>query len=588
MINLDAFREWWAVDTEFTQPPGSRPTPICLVARELRTGRTIRLTDDELHRLRQPPFNTGPDSVVIAHYAPAELSVFLALGWPMPENIFDTFCEHRNLTNGLPVGASQVAACLHHGVPCMEAAYKDANRDLAIRGGPFTQAEMVRLVNYCTGDVDDLSGLFAAMVPKVRRLDHALLRGRYTRAVAAMEHAGLPIDVDTLALMVARWEDIKHALIARVDSGFGVYEDTTFKTSRFEEWLASHNIRWPRHESGELELDGDTFTMMARSHPSVAPLRELRHALSELRLNALAVGPDGRNRTGLSMFRARTGRNQPSNTKFIFGPSCWIRSLIKPSPGMAVAYIDWSQQEIGIGAVLSGDQHLLDVYVSSDPYIQFAKLCDAVPPDASKHSHPEIRERFKQCLLAVNYRMGSYGLAHRIGKMEPYARELLELHRRMFPRFWSWSEAAIDAAFNHLQISTCFGWALHVGPSPDPFKPSANPRSLGNFPCQAHGSEMLRLACCLMVERGVPVIAPVHDAVMVEGPAEQIDDIVTAAQSCMAEASREILHGFELRTDAKVVAYPDRYSDPRGVEFWNTVCDLVGADPSIRLPEIKK
>jgi len=48
----------------------------------------------------------------------------------------------------------------------------------------------------------------------------------------------------------------------------------------------------------------------------LAPLRELRSTLSQMRLSDLAVGEDGRNRTLLSAFRARTGRNQPSNTRF--------------------------------------------------------------------------------------------------------------------------------------------------------------------------------------------------------------------------------------------------------------------------------
>jgi DNA polymerase I len=74
-----------------------------------------------------------------------------------------------------------------------------------------------------------------------------------------------------------------------------------------------------------------------------------------MRLSDLAVGSDGRNRTLLSAFRARTGRNQPSNTKFIFGPAVWLRGLIKPPPGHGIAYVDWSQQEFGIAAALSGD-----------------------------------------------------------------------------------------------------------------------------------------------------------------------------------------------------------------------------------------
>ena len=92
---------------------------------------------------------------------------------------------------------------------------------------------------------------------------------------------------------------------------------------------------------------------MSKRHPVVQPLHELRKTLGELKLNKLAVGPDGRNRTMLSPFAAKTGRNQPSTTKFVFGPAKWVRGLIKPSEGMALAYCDWSSQEIAIAAALS-------------------------------------------------------------------------------------------------------------------------------------------------------------------------------------------------------------------------------------------
>ena len=101
---------------------------------------------------------------------------------------------------------------------------------------------------------------------------------------------------------------------------------------------------------------------MAKAYPIIAPLHELRHALSDMRLNDLAVGDDGRNRTLLSPFASKTGRNQPSNTKFIFGPSVWLRGLIKPPPGYAVAYIDWSNQEFAIAAYLSGDTKMMAAY----------------------------------------------------------------------------------------------------------------------------------------------------------------------------------------------------------------------------------
>jgi DNA polymerase-1 len=101
-------------------------------------------------------------------------------------------------------------------------------------------------------------------------------------------------------------------------------------------------------------------------------MRELRSGLSDMRLSDLAVGHDGRNRTILSAFGSKTGRNQPSNSKYIFGPSVWLRGLIKPPPGHGLAYVDWSQQEFGIAAALSGDPTMRAAYRTGDPYIMKA------------------------------------------------------------------------------------------------------------------------------------------------------------------------------------------------------------------------
>ena len=153
-------------------------------------------------------------------------------------------------------------------------------------------------------------------------------------AVARMEHSGTPIDTGTLGLLREHWTTIRARLIERIDAGYNVFDGTTFKRDRFGNYLARHGIPWPHLESGELALDDDTFRQMARAYPKqIGPLRELRVSLSQLRLNDLAVGSDGRNRCLLSPFRSRTGRNQPSNTKFAFGPAVWIRGLIQPAPG---------------------------------------------------------------------------------------------------------------------------------------------------------------------------------------------------------------------------------------------------------------
>ena len=86
-------------------------------------------------------------------------------------------------------------------------------------------------------------------------------------------------------------------------------------------------------------------------------------------------------------------------------------------------------------------------------------------------------------------------LARRIGQPPIVARDLLRAHRETFSKFWRWSDAAVDHAMLTGALHTVFGWHVHVGENP-------NPRSLRNFPMQANGAEMLRLACCLATERG--------------------------------------------------------------------------------------
>ena len=68
-----------------------------------------------------------------------------------------------------------------------------------------------------------------------------------------------------------------------------------------------------------------------------------------------------------------------------------------------------------------------------------------------------------------------------------------------------------------------------------------------------------------------------HDALMVESEAQDIDETVRLTQQAMAWASREVLDGFELRTDAKIVHHPERYVDEdRGREMWERVTGLLG------------
>ena len=564
------FEEVWALDFEFISEPGARPLPVCLVANELVSGRSIRLWQDDLGVT--PPFRTDAGVLFVAYYAPAELSCFLALGWPLPARIVDLYIEFRAETNGLalPIGRSLLGALSHHGIPSITSDEKKTMRDLVLRGGPWTASERRDILDYCATDVDCLGPLLERMLPGIRRtrqgFGQALLRGRYAAAVAHMEHTGIPIDVPVLDMLRRYWGDIKLGLIADIDKDYGVYEGTTFKAGLFASWLDTEGIAWPRTTTGRLQLDRDTFRDMSKTYPKLGPLKELRHALSEMRLEEIAVGSDGRNRTMLSPFGARTGRNTPSNTKFIFGPAVWLRGLIKPSAGRALAYIDWSSQEVAIAAALSDDAGLRDAVESGDPYLAFARRAGLAPSDATKESHATIRGVCKTVVLGTNYGMGPQSLAFRTGLSVIEAQDVLRKLAITFPTFWDWAQHVIDVGILTGHLSTVFGWPIHV-------TDNARPTALRNYPMQANGAEMLRLACCLATEQGVAVCAPVHDALLVEGDIDELDDVITTTRAAMTKASRDVLDGLEIGTDVSVVRYPDRYADPRGQTMWERVTE---------------
>jgi hypothetical protein len=113
-------------------------------------------------------------------------------------------------------------------------------------------------------------------------------------------------------------------------------------------------------------------------------------------------------------------------------------------------------------------------------------------------------------------------------------------------------------------IHTAFGWPYHLEGRP-------NGPSIQNFPMQGNGSEMLRLACCFTTEAGHRICAPVHDALLIEASSSDLDAEVAAVQAHMREASGVVLGGFRLRSDARLIRHPDRYTDPRGERMWDIV-----------------
>jgi hypothetical protein len=551
---LSEYEQIWFWDFEFVSKPGEHPDVVCLCAKELRSGQTIRLWRDQLSST--PPFRTDAGVLFVCFAATAEVACHLALGWRVPEKILDLSPAFRCLDNGREKrleGKGLLGALAYFGVNSIGAKRKDAMRNRIIQGWPFSQEEQEKILDYCASDIDALEALLSKLLPLID-LDTAMHWSEFATVSAVMEHRGVPIDMKIFSQLQDRqaWAFVRDAIVPQVDAQYGVYVkgadgDWHFSVAHFEEYLARAGIDWPRHETGKLNLRRKTFESMCKSWPELEPLRQLRYTRDKLRRIKLAVGTDNCNRTVLWPFSSKTGRTQPKASQWIFSPAVWLRALIKPGPGRAVAYIDWAGMEFQIAAVRSGDKQMLELYASGSPYIGFAQRVGQVPATATKKTHAKVHEAYKVACLGAQYGMQLETLAQRLGIPSFVANEMLSQHRGLFSQYWTWVEDWIAHALNTGVMSTDLGWTCRTGIT------EFNARSIGNFPVQATGADILRIACIWANRRGIELCAPVHDAVLIEAPIDRIEADVALMQEIMRRASRVVLNAspggpYELRT----------------------------------------
>jgi hypothetical protein len=158
---LDQFREVVVADAEFTAIAGERPGPVCLVAREMRSGRVHRIFKGQFGS--SPPYATGPDVLFVAYVASAELGVYRALGWPMPERVLDLYIEFRNHTNmgskedqakRTPAGRGLLGASAFFGLPLPDADDKRAIQQAIGSDTWHGRYSPQEILDYCQSDVE--------------------------------------------------------------------------------------------------------------------------------------------------------------------------------------------------------------------------------------------------------------------------------------------------------------------------------------------------------------------------------------------------------------------------------------------------
>jgi hypothetical protein len=589
---MQRFKRIFVLDAEYQKPDGEKTRPVCLVVIELYSEQVYEIFFD---RRQACPVEWREDDLVIGYNLAAECGVFIAAGWPFPPNMIDLYFEHLREMNGakktgrisdfllLTSPAKLITALRLIGRDDLIHHDKDGEREYVIEYGTrapdevSTEVHRRRILDYCRTDVAATTALIPAFLSLVN-IDQALVRGKFSIAVAYFEQNGLPVDVPTLEAIKRRRKALVLDLIRQTETthGYGSFKrGGVFGAKGFGSYIERKgwSKSWPRTPAGGFKHDEETLKSMAAVHPELEPLRLLLRTITHLRSNRIQAGSDGRSRPSVWPFLQAAGRCNPRGD-CILGQTSWFRHLLKPEPGHALISVDVTAEEYALAGALSGDPRMIGTYRSGEcQHLAIPKSTGAVPWNATKKSHPDERALYKTVAIATQYGISGVTLSDRLQLGSPMEAEMMIAdHYNAYPVYWAWSEEGIAQAYRDGFIESPLGWRLWTGQ-----KTKRN--SLLNFPAQSAGADVLRMACILAVDRGLgPYLCyPHHDAIYAHCPIEIAQDVGDALAECFRQAGKIVCgDALELRCDQpEITVYPNRYKPENGGDVWAMVQEFL-------------
>lgn len=308
---------------------------------------------------------------------------------------------------------------------------------------------------------------------------------------------------------------------------------------------------------------------MQDEHPIIADIlryRELQKLLSTYIDNLpKLVGEDGRLRTTFLQTGTTTGRlsSRDPNLQNIPIRSEEGRAMRKgfvASPGYRLVSIDYSQIELRLAAMLSGDQKLIEIFAAGEDVHRAvaAQVFNTTPEEVSK----EMRRRAKVINFGILYGMGVNALRTNLGvdATRDEAQEFLNAYFNTFTRLAEYLEETKAFARTHGYTTTMFGRRRRFPgiTSSAPFIRASAERMAINAPIQGTEADIVRIAmnevyAYLKSEQlldDVRILLQVHDEIVFEAKEGVIDAVVPKIVDIMEQvlAGKET-HGVPVVVD---------------------------------------
>jgi hypothetical protein len=422
------------IDSEFDAKKGrgERPgLPVCICAIEIdQDGHETE------HRLAAPyparaPWDRGDRFLAVGFALSAEAGSFLNVGWSFPVPAIDLYAEYMVLHNtemsrgegGKQPGPSLLRACQRYRVAGMDKTYKEDMRSLAYTKTDHTPEEIALLQDYCIEDNRMVMRLYRRMRPHIDLL-RAPIRGAFMMEIERIRWKGIPIDTSAYRPAKQHAPAIVSKMRLELNRKLGaeVYFHDVFKREAMFRVMQRNQIPIPIDpKTGKASCATRLVKSMIETYPLLKDYYEDKRMIDAVKNLKLEIGSDDRNRFWLNPFGTKTGRNNPSTNRALFGLPHTMRSFMKPLPGMALAQVDYGAQEIGEAAALSGDPALIEDYMSGDPYRKFAAASLGILNPSEQQ-----RQIYKATVLGRIYGQGTAALARNLGISKFQAQHIMD------------------------------------------------------------------------------------------------------------------------------------------------------------------
>lgn len=369
--------------------------------------------------------------------------------------------------------------------------------------------------------------------------------------LAAMEVEGVAVDCDLLgsisAEMYKRITEIENEV--QEVAGYTFNPGSTQQLGRFlydDLGLASGR----KTKTGR-STDADTLEALRGEHPVVEQILEWRQ-LTKLKSTYVDALPllctaDSRVHTSFNQAVATTGRLSSSdpNLQNIPVRTQWgqrIRRAFHADRGQRLVSADYSQVELRVLAHVTGETELIEAFQrGEDIHRRTAAEVYAVAPEAVT---PDMRRIAKVVNFGVVYGLSDFGLARDTGMSREDAHAFIDAYFHNFPAVTAYLEGVRNHAREYGWVETFIGRRRYIADirAANRQLRFAAERMAVNMPIQGGAADIMKQAMILvdeaLRERGLRsrILLQVHDELLLEAPAEEVDDLVVLLRERMGAA----------------------------------------------------